>query len=339
MPLTGDQYSRVMRIINERQLTAEREAQKRREEIFARLPELKKLRNQVTDAGVTATRKYMAGDTDARAKFEKVRVTAAQMEETILSEAGLTRDDLEPHYTCPDCHDTGFADDGQPCHCFTQLSYDLIYSQDRLRYWMQENNFRNFNLSLYPDSGADPLTGQNCRDVAVDALGIAASFVRNLTGREVDGNAEVMAAIESDPQPADENLIIIGTTGTGKTYLSHCIAKEVLDAGFTCIYLTAAEFVEVAEKAEFQHQPEEFKNCFDCNLLVIDDLGTEMVNTFTSGAVYRIINERLLNRKHTVISTNLRLEDIRDKYSDRIFSRICGGYSIIKLIGPDQRAR
>ncbi len=361
MPLTGDQYQSVMRVINARELAAERAAEDRRRETFARLPELKKLKDEVTAAGVTATKKYMAGDKGAREAFDKIRKTAAEMETALLAKEGLPADYLEPRYTCPDCHDTGVADDGTPCHCFTQLAYDIIYSQDRLRYWLSRNSFETFDLSLYSDADTDPVTGDTCRVLAERALGTAAAFVYDMTGRPIHGNPDVMAAVTASGKcPAVDagsgslaaapagpalaearasvpNLVIYGSTGTGKTFLTHCITGEVMDAGKTCIYLTAAEFVDVAEQAEFKHQPEDFRNCFTCDLLVIDDLGTELVNSFTSGVVYRVVNERLLNRKSTVISTNLMLDQLQTTYSDRTFSRLGGNYKFIRLVGADHR--
>lgn len=383
MPLTGDQYQSVMRVINERELAAERACEDRKRETFARLPELKKLKDEVTSAGVTATKKYMAGDRGAREAFDRIRKTAAEMEAAILAKEGLPADYLEPQYTCPDCHDTGIFDDGTPCHCFTQLAYDIIYSQDRLRYWLSRNSFGSFDLSLYSDAETDPVTGETCRTLAERALGTAAAFVYDMTGRPVHGSPAVMAAVTasgkcpavdagsgslaapsagtatsrsavsiaaagpastapSGPALAEArasvpNLVIYGSTGTGKTFLTHCITGEVMDAGKTCIYLTAAEFVDVAEQAEFKHQPEDFRNCFTCDLLVIDDLGTELVNTFTSGVVYRVVNERILNRKSTVISTNLMLDQLQTTYSDRTFSRLGGNYKFIRLVGADHR--
>lgn len=384
MPLTGDQYQSVMRVINERELAAERACEARKRETYARLPELKKLKDEVTSAGVTATKKYMAGDKGAREAFEKIRRTAAEMEAAILAREGLPADYLEPHFTCMDCRDTGLAEDGTPCHCFTQLAYDIIYSQDRLRYWLERNSFESFDLSLYSDTEVDLATGVTCRAMAEQALGTAASFVYDMTGRPIHGNPAVMAAVaasgkcpalaEASPARASEtagtatsrsavsiapagpastapsdpalaearaseapNLVIYGSTGTGKTFLTHCITGEVMDAGKTCIYLTAAEFADVAEKAEFRHQPGDFRNCFTCDLLVIDDLGTELVNTFTSGVVYRVVNERLLNRKATVISTNLLLDQLQSTYSDRTFSRLGGNYKFIRLVGADHR--
>ena len=218
MPLTGDQYQSVMRVINARELAAERAAEDRRRETFARLPELKKLKDEVTAAGVTAT--------GAREAFDKIRKTAAEMETALLAKEGLPADYLEPRYTCPDCHDTGVADDGTPCHCFTQLAYDIIYSQDRLRYWLSRNSFETFDLSLYSDADTDPVTGDTCRVLAERALGTAAAFVCDLTGRPIHGNPDVMAAVASSPRrPSSSlpNLVIYGSTGTGKTFLTHCI--------------------------------------------------------------------------------------------------------------------
>jgi DNA replication protein DnaC len=139
-----------------------------------------------------------------------------------------------------------------------------------------------------------------------------------------------------------ENLFIYGNTGVGKTFLSHCIAKALLDRSHFVLYFSAYDLFDLMAKATFSRNREnETQESFiyDCDLLIIDDLGTELTNSFVSSQLFLCINERLTRRKSTIISTNLKLENFSDTYSERTFSRIASNYRLIKLIGDDIRIR
>ena len=164
------------------------------------------------------------------------------------------------------------------------------------------------------------------------------------TGKTPLGNAQ--AAFDAAEYTADHigspdsHLFIHGPTGVGKTFLAHCIAKQALDSSKPALVLSASEFVEILEKATFGHD-ETFKDTSNslltCDVLVIDDLGTEFVNSFVLKELFRVLVHRIENNKTTVISTNLSLPEIRDLYSERIFSRIMSQFNIIKLTGDDIR--
>ena len=146
-----------------------------------------------------------------------------------------------------------------------------------------------------------------------------------------------------DETPA--NLLLYGDTGVGKTFLSNCIAKELLDTAHTVIYLTAFGLVDIIEANTFGNDEDNtleenmFDYIFDCDLLIIDDLGTEMNNSFVTSQLFLCINERILHGKSTIISTNLSLEDLQERYSERIFSRIISDYQILPIIGEDIRVK
>ena len=140
------------------------------------------------------------------------------------------------------------------------------------------------------------------------------------------------------------NLLFTGPTGVGKTFLTNCIAKELIDKYCSVIYLSANDLFEVFSKNRFEyHTEEEMKGMYqyilECDLLIIDDLGTELNNSFTSSQLFYCINERLNSQKSTIISTNLNMNQVADIYSERVLSRISNSYNIIKLFDDDIRLK
>ena len=225
-------------------------------------------------------------------------------------------------YRCPDCQDTGYIG-RQKCHCFRQAEIDLLYHQSNLRQVLERENFSHFLEDYYPEDMIDPGTGLSSRRLAQTALAEAHRFIEDF----------------SQTHP---NLFLYGSTGTGKTFLTNCIAKELLERSFSVLYFSSGQLFDRFSRHSFSSEKEDddFRyHVFDCDLLIIDDLGTEMVNAFVSSQLFLLINERLMRRKSTVISTNLTPENFLNTYSERIFSRISSSYQILKLFGDDIRLR
>ncbi len=241
----------------------------------------------------------------------------------LLAEAGYPKDYLEPHFYCPDCQDTGYIGT-QKCHCFRQAVIDLLYTQSNLKEFLDRENFSEFSLDYYPTRIVDRVTGLNARQTAKRALDECRKFVETF-------------------DTSFGNLFLYGDTGLGKTFLSHCIARELLDTTHSVIYFSAFRLFELFADATFGRNgevpPDLEQHIFDCDFLIIDDLGTELTNTFVSSQLFLILNERILRRRSTLISTNLSLGTFADTYSERVFSRISSSYTMLKLIGDDIRIR
>ena len=295
---------------------------KRRKTVYNLIPELENLHNSISKLSVSQARKLLSGDDNAliELKTELKKLTDKKAE--LLVSAGFPADYLEPVYECPDCQDTGYIGN-KKCHCFQKQIIDLLYSQSNLQEILKRENFDTFSFAYYSDNHIDPVTGRSSLANIRNAHLVAHEFIDTFT---------------------DEfhNLFLYGDTGVGKTFLSNCIAKELIDRAFSVIYLTSFELFDTLAKSKFEKDAAAEAMCehiFDCDLLIIDDLGTELANSFTVSQLFLCLNERLLRRKSTIVSTNLSLESLVDIYSERTFSRITSNYTMLKLTGDDIRIK
>ena len=311
MSLSNLQYDELQRQYDARQLRNQRVLQERRAKIFAKYPRLKELEALTASASVHHARHLLDGDDSA---LEQLRLQLAcyrKERAAILVSAGVDEHYFEPPYLCPDCKDTGFV----------QAAIDLVYTQSKIRSILQEENFSHFCLDYYSDTKKNSATGLTYRETARNAVIESLAFIRQF-------------------DKEFHNLFLYGDTGTGKTFLSNCIAKELLDTGHSVIYFTAFQLFDILEKNKFQKDSKaeaSMQHMFDCDLLIVDDLGTELANTFTVSQLFLCLNERILRKKATIISTNLGIDQLSTIYSERIFSRIVSSYTMIKLFGDDIR--
>lgn len=330
-----------MRRYEQQQLQNQQQLSARRKEIYERFPEYARLDGEIASSSTACARALLAdgsqsasgspsreGDTNTdrgKASTGALRLHIQELsrqKQQILGSAGYPKDYLEMHYCCPDCQDTGYIGT-QKCHCFRQAIIDLLYAQSNLSDFLEQENFSRFSLDYYSDQKTDSVTGMTARQTASRTLEECKNFVQNFDS-------------------SFENLFLYGDTGLGKTFLSHCIARELIEASHSVIYFSAFRLFELFADATFGRTSEDVpseleQHVFDCDFLIIDDLGTEMTNTFVSSQLFLILNERILRRKSTLISTNLNLETFADIYSERVFSRISSSYTMLKLIGDDIR--
>ena len=235
------------------------------------------------------------------------------MKQELLTGAGFPEEYLSPVYDCPDCKDTGYIG-SEKCHCFKQAIIDLLYEQSGIRSMLEKENFSSLSYDYYQGEDLE-------------------RFKKNVTTAK-----NFIKTFDSDYH----NLFFYGTVGTGKSFLSGCIAKELIEKGFSVIYFSAAGLFETLSRNMFDYKNTEelrslHEDLYGCDLLIIDDLGTECINNATASMFFSLLNERHLNQKATIISTNLFLEDIQNRYSERIFSRIMNQYISLKFTGPDIR--
>lgn len=320
MPLTNSQYDALIRKYNATQFHNQHIQETRQKEIYAKAPQLEEIDVKAASLSVDCTKKIISGDQTALAALRQQLADLKNEKETIIRSLGYSPDYLAPVYTCPDCKDTGYIGNKR-CHCFVQAAIDLVYTQSNIKEILSEENFSHFSYKYYSKDQINPSTGRSAYDTAVEAVEICRQFIRNFD-REFS------------------NLFFYGETGVGKTFLSNCVAKELLDQGHSAIYFTSFQLFDILEKSKFQKDEDAIaanQNLFDCDLLIIDDLGTEFSNSFTVSQLFLCLNERMLRKKSTIISTNLHMNELAEIYSERTCSRIFSNYTMIKLFGDDIR--
>lgn len=324
MSLNNSQYNAIMRIYNQRQFQDKYEQDQRREEVYQKVPQIRQIEDEISSQAVRCARKLLDGDTNAKEELKQHIEDLREQKEVLLSAFGFPADYMEMHYVCPECQDTGYVD-GRKCRCFKKEEIRLLYSQSNIEEVLLRENFDSFSYEYYDDRVVIPEIQMTVADYMRQVHAWCKEYVENF---EKKGG----------------NLIFTGSTGVGKTFLTNCIAKALIDQYQSVIYLSSNDLFDVFSKNKFHYDTEEemkdmYQYILDCDLLIIDDLGTELNNTFVSSQLFYCINERLLRKKSTIISTNLSMTMLRDTYSDRISSRIISQYSIIPLYGDDIRTK
>ncbi len=318
MALNNTQYESIMKGYEATRERNRRTLEERRELVYSRIPEYEELSGSVSSISVAQARLMLNGDTNALASLHTKLKEISIKKKQLLEQAGLPSDYLEPIYDCPDCHDTGYIQtvDGpnDKCHCFRSQELTFLYEQSNIQEMITSENFSTLSYEYY--QGEDLLRFQK-------AVEISHNFVQNF-------------------KQDYHNLFFYGTVGTGKSYLSGCIARELLLTGHSVIYFSSSSLFETLARFSFDtkekiHLYNFYQDLYNCDLVIIDDLGTEVTNSFVTSQLFSCLNERHLRQKATIISTNLSLEELRDRYSDRVFSRITSNFNVCKLTGPDIR--
>lgn len=324
MALSNSQYNAVMREYGQQQLLNKHEQDRRIAEVYGKIPQIRALDQEISTRSAACARRLLDGDTRARKELRETLSDLREQKLVLLKSAGFPEDYMEMHYRCPDCRDTGYAG-GKRCHCFEQARIRILYAQSNIREVLERENFDTFSFRYFDDTREVP--GLKMTELAYMKLVVkrCRAFAENFKN---EGG----------------NILFTGSTGVGKTFLTNCIAKELIDRYVSVIYLSSHDLFEIFSRHKFSYDPEEdleetYRHILECDMLIIDDLGTEMNNTFVSSQLFYCINERLNRGKGTMISTNLSMDMLRDTYSDRVTSRLMSHYTTIPLYGGDIRVK
>lgn len=316
----------ILREYEALQAKAEKDREERIREVYRTIPGIREIDDTISKLGLECT--SFSLNLDERSEKEALKTLAERIKQLkeqkadLLKKHGYPPDFMDYRYQCSHCSDTGYTGH-KKCACFRQKLIDSAYRQSNLGAVLTRENFGTFDIDLFPDEKYEGYP-KTPRQNMLDILSRCESFVHNF---ESDG---------------EKNLLFYGSTGLGKTFLCNCIAKKLLDKGKPVLYLTAFKLFKILE--EYRFRPEDatldqdmLDFIFSCDLLIIDDLGTELTNSFTTAELFNIINSRILERKKTIISTNLQPEELIDTYGQRVFSRISAHYTALEFYGRDLR--
>ena len=322
MALNNTQYDEIIRQYNAKQIRNQHIVESRIEEVYAKNPRLQEIDDTISSCSVAKAKQLLEGDASALTELKKQIAELKEEKSALLHSLGYDESYFIPPYDCVDCKDTGYIGN-ERCHCFKQAAIDLVYTQSNIKTILRVENFEHFSYDYFSEQLIDPASGLSSRAIMQDAVKESHHFIDTF-------------------DETFENLFFYGDTGVGKTFLSNCIAKELLDSGHSVIYFTAFGLFDIFQKNVFEKDSDALlahQNIFNCDLLIIDDLGTEMSNSFTTSQFFLCLNERLLRKKSTIISTNLSMNQLAETYSERTFSRVFSNYNMIKLYGDDIRIK
>ena len=301
-----------------------RDLERRKQAVFARVPELYEIDYEIKSLGLKLY-KIALNNADVKEEVSALRTKQKELLEikkALLRKNGYAEDELSERFHCNICRDRGTVD-GKVCECYKKLLTEKAYEMSNLSALLTHQTFDTFDLSLYSEE-VDDYYGVSPKEHMRRILDICKSFVK-------------------DFENTNTNLLFWGEPGLGKTFLSTCIAKELIETNHSVIYETAYKTFSMLEELKFKRTGNEEKlrfkveKLYSCDLLILDDLGSEFSTQYTTASLFDIINSRLISGKKTVINTNLSMAELEKKYGERVVSRLFGHYQVLNFIGSDIR--
>lgn len=312
--------AKANQVLEGRRKKAQRIQLARHLEITEKFPVIAEYEAVLSTTGLSVVKAIgMGNDAEEYIKqLSAVNLTVQEKIKNVLTENGYAADYLEIPYTCKTCGDTGF-ENGYACQCRKALLKELAKEELASVSQSEKCTFENFSFDYYADP-VDPVLGVSPQ-------------------KRMRSIAEYCKCYAEDFDTDSESLYMHGATGLGKTHLSLAIANVVAEKGFRVIYDSAQNIFTSLEKEKFSYSGsgEREKEILDCDLLIIDDLGSEFTTQFTTAAIYNIINTRINRSKPVIISTNLDASELERKYTQRVTSRIIGNYVSLLFLGKDIR--
>ncbi len=321
MAYSSSVYQKAKRILDERRNTALKMQEVRHSEVLLKCPEIAEAEREMANCGAEAIKAIGLG-ADAKEYVEKLSVKSLEAQKrrkALLLNAGFSADYLEAKFFCPVCNDTG-SHDGYYCECYKQLIKDTAKKELPASARLDKCTFSSFSLDYYLNI-TDPMLGVNQKEQMKTVFEYCREYATRFS-RTSNG------------------IIMFGHTGLGKTHLSLAIAGVVLDKGYNVYYDSAQNIMDRLESEHFKkakYDESINEKLYESDLLIIDDLGAEFSTQFTVAALNNIINTRLNSGLPTIISTNLTLNEIEDRYTQRVASRIMGSCAPLQFCGKDIR--
>jgi len=324
MAYDGKLLARARASLEQQRSENQAEQQRRLRTVYLRVPEIQKIDGELRSQMAELVRLTVSKRPDLAQRLEELRAESLELQvrrAELLTEKGWGADYLDEILSCKKCSDTGVYE-GAVCSCLEKLYNQELTRELGALLRQGDESFERFNLSLYPVRMSD---GTEAREIMEIVYSSCRKFADNFP-------------------KVGTNLLLQGGTGLGKTYLSACIAREVSKKGFSVCYDTASSALEAFEIQKFSRDAEaaeaagvKVRRMLDCDLMILDDLGTELLTPGVTSALYTLINTRLVNSRPIIISTNLTTDDLKRRYSPQISSRIQGEFISLPFVGNDIR--
>ena len=312
----------------------EAELQRRKDIIYSANPELEEMDRQIRLLNLDNTRNTVLGRTQEAAESAERLAEAKEKRRIYMEENEINPLDLKLRYECEICRDRGYVEKMgrfEKCSCLIRLQEQLRYRKSNLVKRVEKENFRTFSLDIFdnetkyvihPEQGIEKTPREQMELILRETR----SFIDNFDSEDTMG------------------LLYYGGTGLGKSFMCSAVAKEMMDRGKTVRYYTANELIGMLQMYTFDresflknHIIEDYRELDDVDLLIIDDLGAELTNSFVRTSLFNIINTRIIKDKKMIISTNLTPTELRERYEERIFSRLIMYVDTYKFVGEDLR--
>jgi len=298
----------------------------KRLEVYECIPRVRAIETQLKEISIWLARQILTNGRDSKSleRLKRESDLLVSEKKQLMADSRFGADYFDTPFRCPVCHDTGFVGTAR-CACLKQRLTEKYYNCSNIGDALLHENFSTFDIGCYSAKVVES-EGVSPRLKMKAVLDICKGFADSFINGRPSGN-----------------LLFYGKPGLGKTFLCNCLAKEILDRGATVLYMTAPKLFKALEAFRFEAQkegePEPLGIVTDVDLLIIDDLGTEISTLVTASGLFEILSERLLLNKPIIISTNLSPTDIMNQYSERIASRLVGDFRMLKFIGDDIRLR
>lgn len=319
MGYSRDIYDDAMAEIGKRRALAEAQATARRQTLIAKRPRLREIEQEMAQSSAQVVRAVLEGGQihDAVESIKNHNLALQAEMAAILSEEGYPHPTMEPLYTCPLCQDTGYVN-GRICSCLAQLLREKSCQRLSRLGSMQLTSFEDVRLDYYPSTPDTP-NGLSPRKRMEQVLRYCREYAEKFS-------------------PRSPSLLLRGPTGVGKTHFSLAIAKTAAEKGYSVVYGPAQVLLHQLEKEHFGRADGNSEDQLTgCDLLILDDVGTEFASPFYASCLYNLINTRMLESRPTLISTNLNQTQLQERYGDQIVSRITGTFIPLVFTGRDIR--
>lgn len=317
--MINNHHLQIMKIYDDLKENQKKALEIRKEEVRKNIPQIESIEREIGKLCIKVSINALQDIENREEHLNSLKnsITNLRMRKTeLLVSNGYPVDYLDLQHYCNKCKDTGYIG-LEKCSCYKQKLNKLYYQNSDLFNVADRNNFSNFRMDFYSTQNDGPekySPRENMKNIVNGCL----KFISNFDN-------------------TDENILFYGNSGTGKTFLSHCMAKDLVDSGHFVVYKTAEELIKNLRDVRFNNNSVLEDHLINCDLLIIDDLGTELSSEFSKSELFNLLNTKLLKNKKMLISTNYSLDELLSLYSERITSRLFGNFTLYKFYGKDIR--